>query len=150
VRFLLDENVPMPAIEVLRRTLRGHDVDHVEGIKWKGKKDSQLLQDIAAAGYDAFVTQDANQLSDPKETELIRKSKVHHIRFSQDEGVAGFARAVGGLIAAMPDVAEELNGADGQRLVKITKLDRRKRHESINPKTHPPAYWLGRSRGRRR
>ncbi len=93
-----------------------------------------LLSDIAGAGYDAFVTQDANQLSEPKETELIRKSKLHHIRFHQDAGVSGFARAVGGLVAAMPDVLTELMDADGQRLVRITKLDRRKRHETINPK----------------
>jgi predicted nuclease of predicted toxin-antitoxin system len=141
MRLLLDENVPVQAVEVLRRTLRGHEVDHVEGIRWKGKKDLNLLPDAAAAGYAAFVTKDANQLNDPKETQLIRKSKLHHIRFGQDDGVAGFARAVGALVAAMPEVVEELATVRGPRLVNITKLDRRKRHTTIDPKTDPPPYW---------
>jgi predicted nuclease of predicted toxin-antitoxin system len=141
VKILLDENVPIQALEILRKTLRGHEVDHVEGIGWKGKKDPQLLPDTAAAGYDAFVTKDANQLSDPEETKLIKKSKLHHIRFGQDEGVAGFARAVGAVVAAMPDIVADLGAANGQRLVEITKLDRRKRHKLVDPKKNPPAYW---------
>lgn len=48
MKLLLDENVPVQALEVLRRTLRGHVVDHVEvlerkGTRWKGKKDRYLL-----------------------------------------------------------------------------------------------------------
>jgi predicted nuclease of predicted toxin-antitoxin system len=117
VRILLDENVPIQALEVLRKTLRGHEVDHVEGIGWKGKKDPQLLPDTKAAGYEAFVTKDANQLNDPVETKLIKKSRLRHIRFGQDEGVAGFARAVGAVVAAMPDIVEDLDPANGQRPV---------------------------------
>jgi predicted nuclease of predicted toxin-antitoxin system len=141
VKILLDENVPIQALEILRKTLRGHDIDHVESIRWKGKKDLQLLPDTAAAGYAVFVTKDANQLNDPKETNLIKRSKLHHIRFGQDEGVSGFARAVGALVAAMPDVVEDLEAANGQRLVEITKLDRRKRHKVTNPRKDPPPYW---------
>src|ERR1700722_10625912 len=45
-------------------------------------------------------------------------------RFQQDEGVAGYARAVGALVAAMSEVVAELDLAPSQRLVKIIKLDR--------------------------
>jgi hypothetical protein len=98
------------------------------------------LPDTKAAGYEAFVTKDANQLNDPVETELIKKSRLRHIRFGQDEGVAGSARAVGAVVAAMPDIVEDLDAANGQRLVEITKLDRRKRHKLVDPKKNPPAY----------
>jgi hypothetical protein len=102
-----------------------------------------LLPDAAKRGYHVFVTKDNNQLNDPDQTSLIRKSKLHHVRFDQgNRGVSDYARAVGCLVAAMYDVMEELQAADGQRLVKITKLDASKRrHETINPKTDPPAYW---------
>jgi hypothetical protein len=141
VRVLLDENVPIQALPILQRTLIGHQIDHVETINWKSKFDHHLLPDTAGRGYAAFVTKDANQLSDPKETRLIRKSKLHHIRFDQDQGVPGFARAVAAVVAAMPDVMKDLEAADGQRLVHISKMSPRKRHVLVNPKTHPPAYW---------
>jgi predicted nuclease of predicted toxin-antitoxin system len=143
VKILLDENVPVQAQPVLERTLRGHDVAHVQGVQWKGKRDEFLLPDAAKRGYHVFVTKDNNQLNDPDQTSLIRKSKLHHVRFDQgNRGVSDYARAVGCLVAAMYDVMEELQAADGQRLVKITKLDASKRrHETINPKTDPPAYW---------
>jgi hypothetical protein len=108
----------------------------------EGKKDRQLLPDAAAAGYEVFVTKDSNQLADPVETRLIRQSGIHHVRFQQDEGVAGYARAVGALVAAMSEVVAELDLAPSQCLVKIIKLDRnRRRHETVDPTTEPPAYW---------
>lgn len=147
MKLLLDENVPVQALPVLQRTLRGHQVDHVDrldrrGTRWKGKKDRQLLPDAASAGYEALVTKDANQLADPTETRLIRQARIHHIRFQQDDGVAGYARAVGALVAAMTDVVAELEAAQGQRLVRIIKLDaKRRRHETTDPAVDPPPYW---------
>lgn len=141
MRVLLDENVPIQALPILRRTLRGHDIEHVEEIGWKSKKDRFLLPDAVKAGYDVFVTKDINQLSDPDETQIIRKAGMHHVRFRQDEGVAGFARAVGSVVAAMPDVMDDLVEADGQRLVSITKFENKKRHELTDPGTNPPPYW---------
>ena len=147
MKLLLDENVPVQALDVLRRTLRGHDVDHVERLArkargWKGKKDAQLLPDAAAAGYDALVTKDANQLDDPVETRLIKRAGIHHVRFQQDPGVAGYARAVGALVAAMVDVVADLDAAGGKRLVRIMRLDpHRARHEVVDPDVDPPRYW---------
>jgi len=145
VKILLDENVPVQALDVLRRTLRGIEVDHFDkrpGKPWKGKKDRFLLPDAMAAGYDVIVTKDVNQLSDPEETRIIRETGIHHIRFRQGDGVAGYARAVGSLIVAMPDVVADLNAATGQRLIRIFGLDSNtKRHEMVDPATDPPPYW---------
>ena len=44
VKILLDENVPQQALPVLQRTLRGHEIDHVDLIHWKGKKDPNFCQ----------------------------------------------------------------------------------------------------------
>lgn len=52
------------------------------------------------------------------------------------------AVAIGSLIAAMPDVVDALAGADGQRLVKISGIDpKRKRYEIVDPRRYPPKYW---------
>jgi Domain of unknown function (DUF5615) len=56
MRILLDEDVPRPVVDLLRHLLRGHDVDHVQLIKWAGKKDLVLYQDAKRAGYDVVVT----------------------------------------------------------------------------------------------
>jgi len=50
VRLLLDEDVPKPLLPALRRALAGHEVVHVEDLRWKSKKDLQLLPDAAARG----------------------------------------------------------------------------------------------------
>jgi hypothetical protein len=52
VKILLDENVPIQTLDLLARVLRGHEIDHVDRIGWKGKKDSFLLPDAASAGYE--------------------------------------------------------------------------------------------------
>ena len=142
MRVLLDENVPFPATAVLRQTLRAHQVFHVEDLGWKGKKDRFLLADASNEGFHAIVTRDLDQLSDPAEITAIKKSGLHHVRFVQGSGgLADYARAVGSVVAAMYDVMLDLAEADGQRLVKIAKLDKKRRYEVINPKTHPPVYW---------
>jgi hypothetical protein len=70
VKILLDENVPLQAHPVLERTLRGHEVAHIDNVRWKGKLDGFLLPDAAKKGFDAFVTKDENQLNDPEQTRL--------------------------------------------------------------------------------
>jgi len=55
MRILLDEDVPLQLLEPLRHLLVSHDVDHVDGLRWKGKKDRSLLLDAAQRGYEAFV-----------------------------------------------------------------------------------------------
>ncbi|MFJ3621718.1 DUF5615 family PIN-like protein [Streptomyces iakyrus] len=58
MRILIDENVPVQMLEMLRRLLPGHEVQHVSEIKWAGKKDLALLPDAAKRGFEAFLTKD--------------------------------------------------------------------------------------------
>ncbi len=141
MRFLLDENVPVQLLEALRCVLPAHGVDHVDTLGWKGKQDRFLFPDAAAAGYDALLTVDRRQLDDPTELRAIRSSGLHHITFPQAEGIAGLARTIAAVIAAVPGIAAELSSVDGQRLVRIRGLAKTRRHEMIDPRTKPPPYW---------
>lgn len=141
MRFLLDENVPVQLLAALRCILPAHDVDHVDTLGWKGKQDRFLLPDAAAARYEALITIDRRQLDDPTEVRAIRSSGLHHITFTQGQGIAGLARTIASVIAALPAIATELDAADGQRLVRIRGLARTRRHEMIDPRRNPPSYW---------
>ena len=141
MRILLDEDVPRPVLELLRAVLRGHEVDHVQTINWAGKKDLVLYRDAKQADYDVVVTNDAAQMADPDECRAVKRAGMHRVAYKQDPGLRGMALAMASLVAAMPDVVKELANADGQRLVAITGLDRRrKRYEIIDPR-RKPNYW---------
>lgn len=144
MRILIDENVPVQMLEMLRRLLPGHDVRHVSEIKWAGKKDLALLPDAAKRGFEVFLTKDGRQLEDPSETSAIKKSGMHHIRFSHGhKGMAGLGLAMGAVIAAMPLIVRELNTAHGQQLVHIKGLNpgSKQRFDRVDPAKQPPRYW---------
>jgi hypothetical protein len=102
-----------------------------------------LYRDAARAGYEAIVTNDAAQMANPIECREVKKAGMHRIAYKQRHlGLKGLAIAVGGLVAAMPDVIDELTRADGQRLVTVTGIDpTRKRFTMTDPKRNPPPYW---------
>ena len=56
MHLLPDECVPRP----LRRAFTGHVARTVPEMGWRGLRNGPLLQRIAAAGVDAFVTVDQN------------------------------------------------------------------------------------------
>lgn len=142
MRVLIDEDTAVQLLEPLRHLLRRHTVEHVATINWKGKKDRRVLADARGARYDAIITRDRNQLSDPAECAAIKKSGLHHIRYAQRrEGMTGLGLALGSIIAAMPMVMEELEDAEGQMLVHIVALDPGRRFELTDPATDPPRYW---------
>lgn len=75
------------------------------------------------------LTRDARQLEDPSEKEAIKKSGMHHIRFSQAiRGMAGLGLAMGAVVAAMPLIAVELDEADTQQLIHIKGLNPVSKH----------------------
>ena len=153
MRLLLDEDVPIPLLEPLRRILSGHQVDHVDELGWKGKKDRFLLPDAGNRGYDLLLTNDSAQLADVDECRAIRDSGLHHVRYHQDtrRGVDGLALAMGAVLAAIRQVIRELESVDGQRLVEIQSIGPGKRHHTIDPRQDPPPYWPSRAgRPRRR
>jgi hypothetical protein len=143
MRLLVDEDTAVQLIEPLRHVLHGHQVMHVSEISWKGKKDRQVLPDAKGAGYDVLITRDRAQLSDPRECDAIKKSGLHHVRYTQrQEGMRGLALALGALIAAMPMVVQDLMEADGQRLVEVIAIDQRRRFNILDPqRSSPSPYW---------
>ena len=143
MRVLIDEDTAVQIIEPLRHVLLGHEVAHISGLSWKGKKDLRVLPDARNAGFHALITRDRAQFSDPRECDAIKKSGLHHIRYAQrQEGTRGLALAIGAIIAAMPMVMQDLEGVSGQRLVQIASIDPRRRFEITDPQRNPPsAYW---------
>ena len=108
MRVLLDEDVPVQVLEPLKRVLRGHEVRHLNDLGWKNKKDVFVLHDAVAKGFDVLVTNDAAQLDDPDETDAIKKSGLHHVRYSQrpDLGLHGLvSRDAGSFTLAAPSRA---------------------------------------------
>lgn len=55
-----------------------------------------------------LVTEDSHQLDDPDECLILKRCGLHHVRSAQGRGLKGLARSMGAVIAAMPDVVEEL------------------------------------------
>jgi hypothetical protein len=145
MRILIDEDTAVQLIEPLQHVLIGHQVKHIHDLSWKSKKDRNVLPDAKKAGYHVLITRDRSQLSDPRECDAIKKSALHHVRYEQRiDGARGLALALGAIIAAMPMVMQELEVADGQRLVRITSLDPRprSRFEVTDPQRNPPSvYW---------
>lgn len=142
MNLLIDEDTAVQLVEPLRHVLVGHKVTHISGLSWKGKKDRQVLPDAKRAGYHVLITRDRAQFSDPGECDAIKKSGLHHVRYSQRQGMRGLALALGAIIAAMPMVVEELENASWQRLVLITAIEPRRRFEITDPRKSPPSpYW---------
>lgn len=141
MRLLLDEDVPVQVIEILRRVLQGHEVNHVEALRWKGKKDAFLVADAAAKGYDLLLTNNRRQLSDPRECDAIKRSRIHHVLYDQAPGLRGLAVAVAAIVAAMAILIDELEGERGQRLVRLHSLRATRRFDIVDPKKDPPQYW---------
>lgn len=146
MKVLLDEDVPVQVLEALRQVLGGHDIHHVQTIRWKSKKDLALLPDAARRGYKVFVTNDRSQLHDVEESRAIRESGMHHVRYDQDtnRGIEGLALAMASLLAAAVPCLADLDTATGQRLVHVKSVaphQRAPRYEIVDPVTDPPACW---------
>lgn len=142
MHILLDADTPVQLLDLLRRVVPKHRVSHVHELGWSAKKDVPLLRDAAKARYDVFLTNDSNQLEDPDETDAIKKSRMHHVRYGQRRsGLQGLALAIGAVVAAMPGVMDYLTAEDGQRLVRIAGIDPNHRFDPVNPAKHPPKYW---------
>lgn len=134
--------MPVQLLQPLRLN-RGHQFDHVDGLRWKGRLDQPLFSDAAGRGYHAVLTLDVNQLSDADECRALRRSGLHHISLQQGRsvrGVKGTARVIASVIAAMPYVLEDLDEADGQRIVELSLFSATRRHELFDPMKERSRY----------
>lgn len=82
MRVLVDEGMPVQVLTPLRLN-RGHEFDHVNDLRWKGKKDVLLFRDAASKGYDAILTLDVAQLESVEESRALKRSGLHHIGIQQ-------------------------------------------------------------------
>ncbi len=143
--ILVDEGMPVQVLEPLRLN-KGHRFDHVNDLRWKGKKDSLLFRDAASKGFDAVLTLDVTQLDSVDESRALRRSRLHHIGIQQGrsaQGVRGMARVIASVVAAMPYVLDDLEKVDGQRVVELSLLKATHRHDIFDPQvdvTRFP-YW---------
>jgi hypothetical protein len=55
MKVLVDEDCPLPMLELLRHVLLKHTVHHVTDRNWTGKKDVRLLTDAKRHGYEVFL-----------------------------------------------------------------------------------------------
>lgn len=143
MKILLDEDVPVQCVDPLRHLLHGHIVEHVQQIGWKGKKDRALFADARSRGVDILLTNDNMQLQEPGHVKMLKRSGLHHVRYTQKvDRLVGLGLAMGAIIGAMPLAVEALGGVTGQHLVKITALSRHGRIELTDPRAQPPSpYW---------
>ncbi len=152
MKILLDEQVPEPALDPLRFMLPGHQVDHVQRIRWKGKQDLQLIPDMATRGYLMLVTADTGQLEDHEECAAIKKAGIHHVRFERHgRGIASTASAIATVVAGVPIIVPLLEDQP-QRLVELGVVKcGQTRYKIVDPEREPPTqYWPGRKTVRRR
>ena len=144
MKVLLDEDVPEPLILIVQHLLRGHQVDHVSKVGWKGKSDENLFKDARVRGYGAVVTANIGQFNDPSECDAIKKSRVHHVSYELVEsGLKGLGLASGAICAAIRPILDELEQRDRQHIVRIQSLSSSKRRFKItDPAKEPPSrYW---------
>lgn len=145
MRVLVDEGMPVQVLPPLRLN-RGHQFDHVDDLRWKGKPDVQLFADAAKQGYEAMLTLDLAQLSSIDESRALKQSGLHHIGIQQGrsaQGVRGMARVIASVVVAMPYVLADLDAVEGQRIVELSLLGATRRHEMLNPRRDVARfpYW---------
>jgi hypothetical protein len=143
MKVLLDEDVPVPLINLVRHILQGHTVNHVYEVGWKGKSDVDIYKDARTHGYDMVITNNIRQLNDPVECDAIKKSRKHLVLYNMEEGLQGLALASGAICAAIRPVVEDLATRSRQHVVRITGLASHKRRYAISdPAEDPPSpYW---------
>jgi hypothetical protein len=139
---LVDEGVPVQVMGPLARN-RGHTFEHVTELTWSGRKDAELFSSAASRGFEAIVVLDVDQLVDPTEWRVLKRSKLHHISLRQGRtvrGASGVARVLASLIVAMPYVLTDLEEAHDQRIVEVSLLSATSRHESFDPRRERARY----------
>jgi hypothetical protein len=143
VKILVDEQTPVLYVKLLEFACPGHEVKHVDEMRWKGKPDKHLLPDAAKRGFDVILTNDHNQLSDPVEVKAIKRSKLHHVRYAIPVGPHGLSRALASVAAAMPTVMDHLAVVTSQRVVKIKPIPGKPtdRFEMVDPNSGVLPYW---------
>jgi hypothetical protein len=86
------------------------------------------------------------QLESINESRALRRSRLHHIGIQQGrsaQGLRGMARVIASVVAAMPYVLDDLEAAEGQRVVELSLLNATRRHTVFDPQVEAGRfpYW---------
>lgn len=147
MRLLLDENVPLPMARIVRLLLKHQSIDHVAELPgWAGTRDIDLYARAAAEGFHVILTNDTKQLSRPLEVAAIAVSGLHRIEYRQNHkhgGLVGLGAAIATVCAGLPHALDELEQANGQRLIALNAVDpsRQSRLRIVDPEEAPPKFW---------
>ncbi|WP_042415720.1 hypothetical protein [Streptacidiphilus anmyonensis] len=147
MRLLLDENVPLPMARIVGLLVKQHDVNHVAVLDgWAGTLDVDLYERASAAGFEVVLTNDTKQLTRPLEVAAIAKSGLHRIEYRHNHkhgGLVGMGAAIATVCAGLPHALDELEHADGQRLISLNGVDpsRQNRLRIVDPTAVPPKFW---------
>jgi hypothetical protein len=92
------------------------------------------------------LTLDLAQLDSVEESRALKRAGLHHIGIRQGrsaQGMRGMARVIASVVAAMPYVLDDLDAADGQRVVELALLGAARRHELLDPRVERQRfpYW---------
>jgi hypothetical protein len=145
MRLFVDACVPDPTTQTVRHIVLGkHEVRSARELDWHGKPDAALLRDVAARGFEAFLTADLRQLDDPVETKAIQRSGLHHIRIPSVDGRKGLGLMIGVVTAAILPLLDTLSKVDSQRLVLLkTPREAGRFYDIVDPRrtADAPKYW---------
>ncbi|MGP3920875.1 DUF5615 family PIN-like protein [Nonomuraea sp. 10N515B] len=149
MKILLDENVPEPLAEPLSWLLvRKHEMTHVNA-QWKGIKDRQLYDKAKRKGYDVVISNDSQQLLDPDICRAIQRSGRHVVFIETSSGgLRSLAAAAGAIIHSIRWIINELEQADGQRIVVVPPLRAEPRYTTFDPRRQAPSsIWPRKQHG---
>lgn len=145
MKLLLDENVPVRLEGVLTFLLRTHEVIHVQTLKWKGTRDPALYSKARKKRFDVILTNDGNQLMDPKICKAIQRSGIHYVHYDLGEGLDGVAQSCASVLHAIRGVMAALEEADGQRVIMISGVRSSDNFAVLEPGVDRISpYWPGR------
>lgn len=80
MKFFIDENVPEPVCGSLTALFLTHEfVSAFQDAKYQGIDDVPLFRLLSKRGFHAIITQDKNQLKNPKERRALFDCNLHWI-----------------------------------------------------------------------
>jgi len=130
VKILLDEDVSQALVRVLRDVVPHHVFKCVDELRWKSKKDVALFRDARSHGFDAIISCDRGQLTDPDHLKALRASKMHHVLIKQypKKPVEGVALQVADVLAAIHPLLADLTAAKEAQSVEIRQISSKDRY----------------------
>jgi hypothetical protein len=113
VKFLVDENVNVTAVDALRSIFGEHAFATVRDEQWLGLLDVPLFEAMHSSGFHAIVTRNLEQPRDADERSALRRLGIHWVGLSSPKfgGLKGLALETAAIVAGLPYVLEGVDGS---------------------------------------